>query len=438
MKRLFEAPMRWFRVVKIAMHLDWFKSQMKQLSLVLLTACLLVQIAFRAEGQTQDITCQAGRGEYTFQFSSGTTVSVGPVRNGGFAERACAASLTWKGNELPIATDVDQVGIDVLGADLGFGKPVVAIQVDQSGAGSNRAYQIYSLLKPPHLLYTIKGAHSYRAADTDLDGHIEIWADDAAAVDGFERLPVADLDSPPTVVLRFEKGRLFDVSSQFLAFYDAQITRLRSQFTADDLSRFKRSDGKLSVDIHQSAEELHRLIRTKISILEIIWAYLYSGREQQAWSSLNELWPAEDVERIRAAISATHQRGILSGVDQTRHPAPRKHFMKIYDAVDTAVIVSSYNPAGGAPDSSQAEPPVIQPKSILLRRPPSSPDGPGPPTNEMVELVVDVAGKVHSAKIINGSDKPLIEATAGWHFIPAFRDGRPVACRFRISVGAYK
>ena len=112
--------------------------------------------------------------------------------------------------------------------------------------------------------------------------------------------------------------------------------------------------------------------------------------------------------------------------------------MKIYDAVDTAVVVSSYNWAGGAPDTSQSEPPVIQPKSILLRRPPPSPGGPGLPTNEVVELVVDVVGKVHSAKIINGSDKPLIDATAGWQFIPAFRNGRPIACRFRISLGAYK
>jgi hypothetical protein len=55
-----------------------------------------------------------------------------------------------------------------------------------------------------------------------------------------------------------------------------------------------------------------------------------------------------------------------------------------------------------------------------------------------LELVVDVAGKVHSAKVINGVDKPLIEATAGWQFIPAFRDGRPIACRFRLSLGSYK
>ena len=130
---------------------------------------------------------------------------VGPVRKDGFAERVCAATLSWKKKELSVAADADQVGIDVLGADLGFGEPVVALQVDESGSGSDRVYLIYSLLKPPHLLYTIKGANSYRAADTDLDGHVEIWTNDAAAVNGFERVPVVDLDSPPTVVFDLRK-----------------------------------------------------------------------------------------------------------------------------------------------------------------------------------------------------------------------------------------
>jgi hypothetical protein len=107
--------------------------------------------------------------------------------------------------------------------------------------------------------------------------------------------------------------------------------------------------------------------------------------------------------------------------------------VRIYDAVSTSTVVG-YNSEGGAPDSSQFEPPLIQPKSILLRRPPPSPDEPFPSANEVVELVVDAAGKVRSAKVIHGTDKPLIEASAGWQFIPAFRDGRPVACRFRLSL----
>jgi hypothetical protein len=360
------------------------------------------------------------------------------MRKGSFAERACAAKLVWKGQEISVASNASQVGIDVLGADLGFGKPVVAFQIDDSGAGSNRTYQIYSLARPPQLLYTIKGADSYRAADTDLDGTVEIWTDDAVAVDGFERVPSVDLDFPPMVVLRFEKGRPVDVGSEFRSYYDAQIAKLRSQVSERDLAEFKQSDGDLSAITLRSDEELHRLARTKISVLEIVWAYLYSGREQEAWSALNEMWPARDLERIRTSVSIVHQSGIPHNVDRTRRTSSRKGYGKIYDAIDTSVVVSTYNPNRGAPDTSQAELPILQPKSILLRRPPPSQDGNLPSANETIDLVVDVAGKVHSAKVLNGVDEPLVQATAGWQFIPAFRDGRPVACRFRLSIWTLK
>ncbi len=406
-----------------------------------LLGILLWPIAVHSQSSAQDITCQDGSGEYTTRFTTGISVIVGPVRKGSFAQRACAARLVWKNQEISVASDAGQVGIDALGADLGFGKPVVAFQIDNSGAGSNRTYQIYSLAKPPQLLYTLKGADSYRAADTDLDGRIEIWTDDAAAVDGFEKIPGADFDFPPTVVLRFEKGRPVDVGSEFLSSYDAQIAKLRSQVSDRDLAEFKQSPGDLSATKLQAGEQLHRLARTRIAVLEIVWAYLYSGREPEAWSALNQMWPAQDLERIRPLISNVHQNGILHNIDRSRRSSSRKGYSKIYDATETSVVVSTFNPYNrteSASDSSQSGPTVVQPKSILLRRPPPSPDASLPSANETIELVVDAAGKVHSAKVINGADEPLVQATAGWQFIPAFRDGRPVACRFRMSIWALR
>jgi hypothetical protein len=395
---------------------------------VSLPGILFWPMVVHPQSLAQDITCQDGSGEYSTRFSTGVSVMVGPMRKGSFAQRACAAKLVWNGQEISVASDAGQVGIDVLGADLGFGKPVVAFQIDDSGAGSNRTYQIYSLARHPQLLYTIKGANSYRAADTDLDGHVEIWTDDAVAVDGFEGVPGAHFDFPPTVVLRFEKGRPVDVGSEFRSYYDAQIAKLRSEVSEPDLAEFKQSDGDLSAITLKSGGDLHRVARTKISVLETVWAYLYSGREQEAWSALNEMWPALDLERIRTSVSNVHQSGILHNMDRSRGWSSRKGDGKVYDATGTSIVISTYNPNGGAPDSSQAESPIVQPKSILLRRPPPSLDE--NPANETIQLVVDAAGKVHSAKILNGVDEPLVQASAGWQFIPAFRDGRPVACRF--------
>lgn len=51
---------------------------------------------------------------------------------------------------------------------------------------------------------------------TGLGGRVEIWTHDAGAADGFEGLDLDEFDFAPTVVLRFEGGRLMDVSSDFL------------------------------------------------------------------------------------------------------------------------------------------------------------------------------------------------------------------------------
>jgi hypothetical protein len=108
---------------------------------------------------------------------------------------------------------------------------------------------------------------------------VEIWTTDSAAVNGFDNLPLSSFDSPPTVVLRFEDGKLMDVSSEFQAHFDQRIKALRSQLDAQQLISFKASDGRLS-DEHLAADgPPHGLLATKVKVLEIVWAWLYSGRK---------------------------------------------------------------------------------------------------------------------------------------------------------------
>ena len=396
---------------------------------------MLWPVSLHSQTRPQDITCENGSGEYSTRFFTGTTVSVGPLRKEGFAERACAASLGRGSEEITVASEAAQVGIDVLGADLGFGQPVVAFQIDKTGDAANRSYQIYSLMKPLRLLYTITGADSYAAADTDLDGQVEIWADDAAAIDGFEGVPLQSFDFAPTVVLRFEKNRLVDVSSEFVPQYDAQIAGLRAQINPQDLAAFKISDGTLSLEIPRSSDERHRLAGIKIKVLEIVWAYLYSGRDAQAWSALQDMWPSQDFNRIRMKISGGRQRGILRDIDHSPRRSKHKHKVHVYDATgSTGVSSNVLNPGGGAPDTTEQEFTVVQPKSILLRRPAPDEVEQFYATDAVMELLVDAAGKVRSAKLLNGTNQRWIQASAGWHFIPALHDGSPVACRFRLSV----
>jgi len=202
--------------------------------------------AISGYGQLHDGLCKAGFGEFHTRFNTGVSVTVAAARNGGFATRDCAANLSWGKQELPVVSVAAMVDIDALGVDLGLGSLIVAFQTKSSDADWFVTYKIYSLERPPRLLRTIIGGSSFTAADTDLDGRVEIWTDDAKAVDGMDRLSAGELDFAPRLVLRFDKHKLLDVSAEFQSDFDHQIAEVRAQLAVKQLSDFKNSDGKLS------------------------------------------------------------------------------------------------------------------------------------------------------------------------------------------------
>ncbi len=334
--------------------------------------------------------------------------------------------LSWDKGELAVGTGAARLDLDAFGVDLGDGVPVAAFQIQKSDNDCCVEYQIYSLEKPPRLLRTIAGGEFFSASDIDLDGRVEIWTDDGAAVKGFETLTLSELDSAPAVVFRFARGQLTDVSAEFQSYFDRQIAQERGEIPPQDLEAFRNSDGKLAeLSTPASAERLHRLRGVKVKVLEIVWAYLYSGREAEAWRSLAEMWPAADVDRVRAAIVKARARGIHSEADGTSAgPAPgKKKQARIVDAVS--------RPGAGRGVE------VVPPQAILLELP-HAPEGqmPGPP-KALLDLVIDAAGKVRSAEAAGKAQSippEWIAIASTWKFIPAFKDGRPVASRLRIAV----
>jgi len=78
---------------------------------------------------------------------------------------------------------------------------------------------------------------------------------------------------------------------------------------------------------------------------------------------------------------------------------------------------------------------VVPPEAILLQRPSVSQQQP----ELLLELVVDRAGKVRAAgsvATVKWPDPELIRAAHSWKFIPALKEGRPVASRLRIAVSS--
>jgi hypothetical protein len=386
--------------------------------------------------QNRDVLCRDGVGDFNVEFLTGVKIHVGAGRNQELAARVCDASLSWTDQILALTSAVSELDIDALGIDLGLGAPILALQVKKSKNDCCMAYEIYSLKQPPVLLRRIAGGEFFSAADTDLDGRVEIWTDDAAVVDGFENFKLSDLDFAPPIVLRFARGRLLDVSSEFRPFFNQKIAEERGKIIAQDLDDFKNSDGKLDPVSMIPVVKLSHMRSAKIKVLEIVWSYLYSGREQDAWHFLQEMWPPSDVDRIRTAILAARTRGIRSQVDgalTVTHPG-RLANAKIFDGT---IVVSANSEL--MPKGAKVAPPITPPRAILMEREPpmTAKEQELAQIESTLKLVIDSAGKVRSAEVVGNVEKiddQLLRSTTGWKFIPAYNADQPVASQILLGV----
>jgi hypothetical protein len=365
--------------------------------------------------ESQDVLCKAGNTSFEAYFHTGIELRMGPEKDTGLATRFCQATLSAK-TDVTIATDAAEIDLDMFGVDLGDNGPVAGFQVKKSSSQCCMIYQIYSLGDPPHLVRTIKGGSYFSAIDTNLDGRVEIWTDDALTFEGFEGLRVNEIEFLPTYVLRLEKGRLLNVTAEFQDFFDQTIAEIRANINPDDLRKLKAVRSVPNTKGTQPSEltVAPQLRKVKIQIIEIVWAYLYSGREKIAWRTLEDSWPMADVERVRSEILARRSKGMRAQFDgESNVPVPDKEneIITIYDSTDKPAkpIMVRYYPESG---------------SRLLKG------------KVRVDLVVDSAGKVHSVKVSGkkeGSDS-LKRSTKAWKFIPALVDGHSVASRVRMTL----
>jgi hypothetical protein len=239
-------------------------------------------------------------------------------------------------------------------------------------------------------------------------------------------------------VLRFVQGRLLEVGSEFQGYFDGAIARVRRGLDPEEMREFKNSSGRLPPTAHFSAEDLRhseKLEHTKEKVLQIVWAYLYSGREQEAWKSLAEMWPPADFDRIRTAIIGARDRGIRAQVDGVSEKASSgaEKNTEVFDARTLRVVQASGMLAGEHVQGERIEgkrTDIVLPAPILIgQKPPEGrTDDTLPDSGLMLDLVIDAAGKIRRA----GSTDPLFdsslkEATTNWKFVPAFRGARPIA-----------
>ena len=373
--------------------------------------------------QPSSILCNAGSGKFDAESPTHVAVHIAATKQGSLSMRSCTATLNWGNQSLIVATAAAQVDLDVFAGDFGDAVPVTAFLIKQADSDCCMQYAIYSLKKPPRLLRTIAGGEFFSASDIDLDGNVEIFTEDAFAVRDFDHITLGEMDLAPPLVLRFVHSHLQDVSAEFQPYFDRCISELRAAVSARELEEFKNSNGALAkMGPGTSAQDLHRLRSAKIKVLEIVWTYLYSGRENEAWKALAEMWPARDIDRIRSALLAVRARGIRSQIDGTI-TAPTKAKKRRTQILNAIALPEP----GGALDATP-------PRAILLQRPMILQQD---EQEVLLELILDKAGKVRSAEMPGSAKKvngDLLNAALNWKFIPALRGGRPVASRFRIAV----
>ena len=199
------------------------------------------------------------------------------------------------GRETALLEDWDVSIHQGTGEDLfGDGNPSLVLEGYSGGAHCCYTYEIVSLGETPVILHPIRNEPPFFFFRDPASKQFRILTGDGA-FDYFDGMCHACAPFP-RVVLQVDESGLHDVSTNFVEQYDSEIALARAKIAEGDVQKFIVSDFK----------------DAKAVVLEIVFSYLYSGREAEAWQTLGEMWPAEDRERIRALILKTRAHGILS------------------------------------------------------------------------------------------------------------------------------
>jgi len=227
-------------------------------------------------------------------------------------EFRCLGTITPpKGLRKTIAKDWTMEVDPISGSDVnGDGKPDAVFDGHTSGARCCYEYWIASLSRTPKLIRELRTALPAKFEKNSVGG-VEIRIPDAAFQ--FFMLPFEEAVTP-LVIFRLEGDQLIDVSAQHQQEYDDQISKVRSELKPAELEKFRQSryNDKLFMD---------QLPAVK-GVLTIALDYLYSGREPQAWQTLEEMWPESDQGRVKATILERRRRGIVNQLSATEPKSP--------------------------------------------------------------------------------------------------------------------
>jgi hypothetical protein len=229
-------------------------------------------------------------------------VRVVPIPDTTIHDFQCQASLVEpSGTRTLLLKDWDVSVYQGTGNDVfGDGNPSLIVEGDSGGAHCCFTYLIASLGERPLILPPIENQTPFFFFKDAVSGKFRIMTSDGD-FDYFDGMCHACTPFP-RVVLQVDDDGLHDVSSHFVEQYDSEIALARAKIAQGDIAKFLIAD----------FEDARKVV------LEIVFSYLYSGRETQAWQTLDEMWPAGDRERVKKLILSTRAKGLLSKIEKIR------------------------------------------------------------------------------------------------------------------------
>jgi hypothetical protein len=254
-----------------------------------------------ANSQKPSLVCPAPKGQPQVRQFSGYTVRLSSSSVRG---NRCFATVTPLGSKTAgkrVATDW-AVSINALsGTDVnGDGKPDLIVQGFSGGAHCCYTYRIIGLTDG---LPVVREIHNQVPVvfKTQEDGRVELNTGEGV----FDYFLVPHANSViPRIFMRLDGDQLVDVGSEHIADYDHEIEKARGELTPDELDKLKKST--------YSQGMLFDQLPTVQKVLTIVLNYLYSGRQDEAWKALDEMWPPADKERVEKLILERRSRGLLS------------------------------------------------------------------------------------------------------------------------------
>ena len=232
------------------------------------------------------------------------------------ADPRCRAMLTSaSGKRITIAYEwalsIDPISGAALGGD---GTPDLVLSGYSGGLHCCYVYEIVSLGHTPKVVHTFSDPVPM-TFEKQADGTALIRAADGV----FDYFLVPHTDAVmPQVILKLNGSDLVDVSSAFRLRLQRFTIRKSSKCVseahhADAIDKLRKSNYRKNLYTDQ--------IPTVRRVLTIVLDYVYSGREEKAWQTLDEMWPATDVSRVKSLIGERRHRGMLASLECECRPA---------------------------------------------------------------------------------------------------------------------